>query len=342
MANHAGSGSSPDSRNNLWSSHIHTDHEKHTIFVRQHTCRQKDKIKGQWRAAAGTHLSRKLAKPESAATHPGNTHRKVAHLHMSVVSTSSKKAEVKRVHILKDQNTILELSGRVQELQNEVNCMNDSKDFQDAESIRSGNSHVTSRPVSFPPHPISEGMLRQSFVSPSCREGPPSIWDTHGISAYVFANPVASSSAPFPQELSPWSSHISEQIHSSHAVKNENQTPVHDQRCQSGPSTKNSVIPSEGDSSKNYGADQQRLQISDLHFDQIPYSSHVCLLKDKIQDWGMYLFTISYGSYAVDQRSGAGWFSGWIEIFVFCKRNSNARFWSTRREDCFSTEPNHP
>ena len=38
------------------------------------------------------------------------------------------------------------------------------------------------------------------------------------------------------------------------------------QRCQSGSSAKNSVIPGEGDSSKNYGADQQRLQISDLHF----------------------------------------------------------------------------
>ena len=83
-----------------------------------------------------------------------------------------------RRRLIEDQNTILELSGRVQELQNEVNCMNDSKDFQDAESIRSGNSHVTSRPVSFPPHPIPEGMLRHSFVTPSRREGPPSIWDT--------------------------------------------------------------------------------------------------------------------------------------------------------------------
>ena len=54
-----------------------------------------------------------------------------------------------RRKLIEDQNTILELSGRVQELQNEVNCMNDSKDFQDAESVRSGNSHVTSRPVSF-------------------------------------------------------------------------------------------------------------------------------------------------------------------------------------------------
>ena len=66
---------------------------------------------------------------------------------------------IARRKLIQDQNTILGLSGRVQELQNEVNCMNDSKDFQDAESVRSGNSHVTSRPVSFPPHPIPEGML---------------------------------------------------------------------------------------------------------------------------------------------------------------------------------------
>ena len=77
--------------------------------------------------------------------------------------------------------------------------MNDSKDFQNAESVRSGNFHVTSRPVSFPPHPIPEGMLRHSFVSPSRREGPPSIWDAHGILGKVFANPHASSSAPYPK-----------------------------------------------------------------------------------------------------------------------------------------------
>ena len=41
--------------------------------------------------------------------------------------------------LIKDQNTLMELSGRVQELHNEVNCMNVSKDFQDAESVRSGN-----------------------------------------------------------------------------------------------------------------------------------------------------------------------------------------------------------
>ena len=116
---------------------------------------------------------------------------------------------IARRRLVEDQDTILELSGRIQELQNEINCMSDSKEFQDAESIRSGHSHVTSRPVSFPPHPIPEGMLRHSFGVPSRREGPPSIWDTHGISGNVFANPQASSSAPYPQELNPWSSSVS-------------------------------------------------------------------------------------------------------------------------------------
>ena len=65
---------------------------------------------------------------------------------------------IARRRLVEDQDTILELTGKIQDLQNEMNCMNDSKDFQDAESIRSGNSHVTSRAVSFPPHPIPEGM----------------------------------------------------------------------------------------------------------------------------------------------------------------------------------------
>ena len=53
----------------------------------------------------------------------------------------------------------------------------------------------------------------------------------------------------------------------------ESQTPVQDQRCQSRPSAKSSVIPSEGDSSKKYGADQQRMQISELHFGKFPTSA---------------------------------------------------------------------
>ena len=88
--------------------------------------------------------------------------------------------------LIEDQNTIMELSGRLQELQNEVYCMNDSKDFQDAESGRSENSHFTSQPMLFPKHPIPEGLLRPSFVSPRRKEGLPDIWDIPGISGNVF------------------------------------------------------------------------------------------------------------------------------------------------------------
>ena len=41
--------------------------------------------------------------------------------------------EFTKQKFIEDQKIIMELSGRLQELQNEVNCMNDSKDFQDAE-----------------------------------------------------------------------------------------------------------------------------------------------------------------------------------------------------------------
>ena len=65
-----------------------------------------------------------------------------------------------RRKLIEDRDIILELTAKIQELQNEVNCMSDSRDFQD--------------------------------------------------------------------------------------VMSESQTPVQDQRCQSGPSARNSFVPSEG------------------------------------------------------------------------------------------------
>ena len=171
--------------------------------------------------------------------------------------------------LVEDRDTILELTDKIQELRNENNCMIDSIDFQDAESVRSGHSHVASQPVSFPPHPVPGGMPSRSIGMPSRKNGPPSIWDTHTVYRETFLQ--------IQQRLL---QHLirRSRIHGALLYirtnslitfeKSENQTPVQDQRCQSGPSARNSVTPSEGDSSKNYGADQQQLQISDLHFDK--------------------------------------------------------------------------
>ena len=54
------------------------------------------------------------------------------------------------------------------------------------------------------------------------------------------------------------------------AATTDRQTPdtILDPRCQSGPSARNSIDPSKGKLSKNYGADQQQEQNSDLHCDK--------------------------------------------------------------------------
>ena len=56
---------------------------------------------------------------------------------------------------------------------------------------RSELSHVPSQPALFPLFRDPGGMLSRSLGMPSRKNGPPSIWDTHGISGNVFANPDA-------------------------------------------------------------------------------------------------------------------------------------------------------
>ena len=89
--------------------------------------------------------------------------------------------------------------------------------------VRSGQSHVTSQPAFFPPHPDLGGMLSRSLGMLSRNDEPPSIWDTHGKSGNVSVNPPASSSAPHPQESNPWISNVSE--HTSPHVTSESQPP---------------------------------------------------------------------------------------------------------------------
>ena len=146
---------------------------------------------------------------------------------------------------------------RIQELQSEANCMNDSRDFKDTESVRSGLSHVPSQPALFLPFRDPGGMLSRN-------EKPPDIWDTHGISGNVFVNPPASSSSPYPQGFNPWISTVF-------------------------PSARNSFDPSEGRFSNNYGADQQRLQISELHFDKFPTPTTFACWKVRFKNWSYVL-----------------------------------------------------
>ena len=116
----------------------------------------------------------------------------------------------------------------------------------------------------FQPHPVPGGMLISSLGMPSCREEPPSIWDTHGISGNVFVKPAASSSAaPYPQELNPWSSHMRGQMETKHQFKIRDASPDRQRKVQS--SLAREIL---------QRADQQRLQFSDLHFGK--FNIEVC------------------------------------------------------------------
>ena len=190
--------------------------------------------------------------------------------------------------------------------------INNSRNFQDAESVRIG---TVPRYQSICVFPTSSSSWWNA--KPFYRNSEPQRWAAKHLGHTWYIGKCFLQHIIWRNWLNPGSSQFVSTIHSSLVEKNENRTPVQDQRCQSGPSAKSSVIISEGDSFKNYGADQRRLQISDRHFDNFLTPATFACLEDKIQDRGMYLFTISYGGYALDQRSGDGWFSGWIsKIFV--------------------------
>ena len=175
---------------------------------------------------------------------------------------------IARRKLIEDQNTILELSGRVQELRNEVNCMSDIKDFQDAESVRSGNSHVTSRPVSFTPHPIPEGMLRHFFVilEPQ-RRAAKHLGHTWYIGKRFLQIQMRLHQHLILKNCINGIRSKSRSIHSGEKwkarTKSRSEMPVWTVSQRFSHLQWRRLL-------KNYGADQQRLQISDLHFDKFP------------------------------------------------------------------------
>ena len=80
-----------------------------------------------------------------------------------------KVGELSRRKLTEDQKTVMELRARIQELQNEVNCVNDSRDFKDPESVRSG-PHVPSQPALLPLDRDPGGLLSRD-------NQPPDIWN---------------------------------------------------------------------------------------------------------------------------------------------------------------------
>ena len=91
-----------------------------------------------------------------------------------------------------------ELTSQIQELQERMNYMNDSREFQDLEAIYSGKlSHVSSQPAVVP-SPRSMSSRDRSLR--------PDTWNLSGTHGNVFGNPRAeidSSQTPYQRILLP-------------------------------------------------------------------------------------------------------------------------------------------
>ena len=135
---------------------------------------------------------------------------------------------ISRRKLIGDRDAILELTAKIQELQKEINCMNDSRDFQDLESVRSGQSHFTSQPVFFPTSSRSwrNAVLWECRAATMGRE----VFGTRMVNRVTFLQ-IQRRLLPrfFPQGSNPWVSKKSK--HTSPHVMSESQTPVQDQRC---------------------------------------------------------------------------------------------------------------
>ena len=81
---------------------------------------------------------------------------------------------IARRKLVEDRDTIL---GKIQELQNEIDCTIDSRDLRCWISTQWTIPRYQSTCV-FPPHPEPGGMLCRSLGMSSRKNGPPSFWDT--------------------------------------------------------------------------------------------------------------------------------------------------------------------
>ena len=134
-------------------------------------------------------------------------------------------------------------------------------------------------PVSTPPFRNLGGMLSHSLEMPSRNKGPPSTWDTHGISEIFFLQIQQRLLQHFLRQSRVSVSHVSE--HTSPYVMSESPT-VQDRRCQSRPSARNSVVPSEGGFFKELWCRQTTTADFRFSFWQITSTGHVCFLEVKI------------------------------------------------------------
>ena len=183
--------------------------------------------------------------------------------------------EFSRQELRKSQATVYEFTSQIQELQDRVNIIYDSREFQDVESVCSGRlSHVPSQPAVVPSR---RGMLSRDQ---SLRHDTLNLLGTSGN---VFGNPPAlidSASTPYrgmfhSRKLNATDGGPCDQARRDLQleVKNKNRDTIPTPRFARKLSPRNCLFPAEGVYPQNHVVDQQKVKISEHHTNKFPTPS---------------------------------------------------------------------
>ena len=205
---------------------------------------------------------------------------------------------------------------KVRELQCEINYMHDSKDFKDAESMHSGQlSHVPGDSALFPHQDERRDLLVRA------KSTPPDIWNTpftSGTFFQVHLHILRHPTKGCPHHGTIQMKNVWEDLYGATCSwgwwwrKKRNTNSEISKKFVD----RKFIRPYQG--KKLYELWSWPTKTSNPRTSrwQVPYSTDVSVLENKVQDGSMLLLKLHYGGYVMGQRSRDCYFSGRFEIFA--------------------------
>ena len=193
-----------------------------------------------------------------------------------------------RRKLVEDRDTILELKGKIQESQNELNCMNDAREFQDVFSTQWFIPRYQSTSV-FPTS--SRSWWNAKPFSGNAAKMGRQVFGTH----MVYRETFLQIQRRLLQHLIRKSLILVAQLchkNTSPHVMSESQTPVQAFEMPVRTLSQKLSHPLWGRIFKELWSRPTKTADLETSLWQIPYTKNICLLEDKTPNWGMYLLTI--------------------------------------------------
>ena len=224
-----------------------------------------------------------------------------------------------RKKLVEDRDTILEFTGESQELQNEINCKNDSRVSRRDQSTSVFPTTCSSGCNAKPFSGIAEPKMgRQAFGTHMVYRETFLKIQMRPLQHLILKNCISGIHRSKSRSIHPqW-----------RKVKGKNKIKIWDASQDRQPEIQSSQV--REIFSKNYGADQQRLQISDLHFDKfrtpatfacwkIRFKVEVCICSHFLAEAMLWIQEVEMVDSVNDLMCSSS-----------IRGNSNAELWSTR------------